>query len=79
MNMEMLRLMPLGASAIQCFIQGHGPQTQSTCDNPFPKCHASYRKEWERVFKQRTLFANNTLFKTSKITHFLKNRDIAKI
>ena len=25
MNMEMLRLMPLGASAIQSFIQGHGP------------------------------------------------------
>ena len=51
MNMEMLRLMPLGASAVQCFIQGHGPQTQSTGDNPFSKCHASYRKRVGKSFQ----------------------------
>lgn len=26
----------MGASAVQCFIQGHGPQTPNAWDNTFP-------------------------------------------
>lgn len=51
-NMEMLRLMPLGASAtFNVSFRGMAHRPKALVTILFPKCHASYRNEWARLFK----------------------------
>lgn len=70
MNTEMQRLTPVDASAIQCSIQGHGPQTQSTCDKPFPQMPCFPQAKVASLFKQSALFPNNTFSVLPRLPSF---------